>query len=464
MDKKTSKAANISLLANRVYFATKLIAACDVCNDFDAAGQPQSAEFKSYRANLDKLVSDMKKVDESDEALEAGIKAEGILNGLNALDDNGRLKPQEELFESFRLRLERQKNEKLAECLAFYRQNDSKEGEKLRKDFEEFLKKNQIKNIESGSLNSSDKGKIKKIRENLADDFALLQKVQPDHLFNKILSDDVKKQTSGLGYSVYYVQEDPVKNDELGKDFNSNPESKQKFLKLMGYLFDLGEKLKNNPSAVNSSHYNMIKEFSGNHDFSADTINKIAEKCYSSLETGLWAYKNKVNYDRFTKKSDYMKTNVSLWIKDLKLGKNNIGRLALLSPSEEREYQNASELRKEEIAKKHISIHHKLPKKYHNLVPGNEFDFNHISNFMMIIDGNLHNQRHKKDLKNKILLGANHDNSIFAAPNEDMSRELNVAMSIKEPESIAQKRNPNVGGKKEINVMSLILGRSQNVA
>ena len=174
--------------------------------------------------------------------------------------------------------------------------------------------------------------------------------------------------------------------------------------------------------------------------------------------------RSKVNYDRFTKKSDYMKTNVSLWIKDLKLGKNNIGRLALLSPSEEREYQNASELRKEEIAKKHISIHHKLPKKYHNLVPGNEFDFNHISNFMMIIDGNLHNQRHKKDLKNKILLGANHDNSIFAAPNEDMSRELNVAMSIKEPESIAQKRNPNVGGKKEINVMSLILGRSQNVA
>ena len=161
-------------------------------------------------------------------------------------------------------------------------------------------------------------------------------------------------------------------SSKLRTQFNESPEAKQKFLKLTGFLLDVGQKLKYNSIGISDSHYNLIKEYSGCDNLSKEEINKIAQKTYSVLETGLWAYKNTVNKDKYCKKEDYCKTNICSWIKELKIGKNNIYNLALLSPNEASEYAKASDIRKEEIEKKHITIHHKIALKYHNILSGED--------------------------------------------------------------------------------------------
>ncbi len=439
MAEKKSKSANTQTLATRVYFTHKLIAIYDTCAMFKPL-TPSSEEFKKEKENLEALLQKIRNAQTSDDdkAFEEGILAEEELQQKQVLNKDGNLKSDEELLAQINQIRENEKKQKLAEVLSFYK------GDENQKAFQSFLKTQNISDLTA--FVSKDQGNPKKLREKLAQDFELWQKIDPSNALVSILRQPIAEQTASLNAKYYYVEENPTRNKEVREDFNTNDNSKKKFLKLMGNLFALGEGLQKNDKLTDIAAYcKKIRELTSNPELSDEAIKATAQKAYTSLSEGLWFYKNKVNPDPHCDKESYIQVNVSQWIKNLKItGKNNLLTLALLSPQDEKIYKTATEQKREEIAKKHISIHHKIPEKYHAIFQNREDHFllNHISNLEMVIGGTLHDQMHENDMQNMLKLTSSKNSAILCVPGDDF--ELNhakeTALDIPEPEKLAALR------------------------
>ncbi len=446
--KKNQEKANTSL-ANRIYFANKVLQIFDVCNKYNGLTL-NSPKFKQHKQYLEGLLDKVRHAGDNEEAFEIGMQAEEKLSKLNLLDEKGELKPDEELLAKMQQVYELEKGKELAAITYDLESNPT-----LQRGLNAFLQANNIKDLQKNIIDNQDRGQGNRFREMLAQDYPLFAATQPQHPFVEQLKPSVTKQIAALPYRYCYAPANKDTNKKLGEDFNKNPESKQKFLKLMGNIFELGESLVNGSSLLGDP-YKKIRELSGNHDLSKEDIDKIASASYKAIETGLWTYKNQVNADRLCDKKSYFQGNVRSWMKELKTGRNNIRHLALLSPSEEKAYMSANELQREEIEKKHISIHHKIPKKYHAMLgKGQEFSLNDISNFMMIIGGSLHDQKHKDDMVDMVKLAASHDDAVLMAPGSDMQPKnaRTVRMDIPEPEAIKYLRPGAVEEKGKKTVM-----------
>lgn len=449
---KQNKDKQNTPLANRVYFANKVLRIFDICNKYDSLTL-NSPKFKQHKQYLEGLWDKVRHAGDSDEAFEIGMQAEEKLSKLNLLDENGELKSDEELLAKMQQVYAVEKEKELAETMYDLECNPA-----LKRSFNSFLQANNIKDLQKDVIDRKERGQGNRFREMLAQDYPLFAATQPQHPLVEQLKPSVTQQISVLPYRYCYAPADKETNKKLGEDFNQNPESKQKFLKLMGNIFELGESLVNGTSMLGDP-YKKIRELSGNDALSKEEINKIASVAYKAIETGLWTYKNKVNPDRLCDKKSYFQSNVRSWIRDLKNGRNNIRHLALLSPSEEKAYMSASELQREEIEKKHISIHHKIPKKYHAMLgKGHEYSLNDISNFMMIIGGELHDQKHKDDMVDMIKMTEARDNSILLVPGNDMQTKnaRTVRMDMPEPEAIKNLRPAAVEEKNKEPVMQQV--------
>lgn len=433
-----SKSENISTLANRVYFAHKLIQIIDICNA-NTTLSPSSEEFKAKKQTLQTLLKKIEAAYSGDtDIFDEAMQAEKTLCEQNVLAPNGTLKSDEELLLQINSARKEKKAAQLKQALSFL-QNQS-----LDKPFSAFLKNNGFSNIENLINKETSLGNPKKLREKLAQDFAFLETADPKNIVVEQLGAQIAKQTASLNFKYYYAPENPARNEEISQDFNTNENTKKKFLRLMGSLFGLGESLKRNDPLIDQSSFEKIRTLSGNPDLSDDAIRQISTASYNALCDGLWTYKNTVNADAHARKENYIQTNVSQWIKKLKTGKNYLPVLALLSPSEEQEYKTADERKQEEINKKHITIHHKLPKKYHAIFenPEDQFLINHISNFEMIIGGLLHNKKHEQDLDCLIKLSSSKDNAILCVPGKDfdLNHAKEIAMDIPEPVQLSKLR------------------------
>ncbi|HCU58509.1 MAG TPA: hypothetical protein DIC64_00840 [Alphaproteobacteria bacterium] len=428
----------IEALTNRVYFTHKLVQIYDVCNMFEQLSV-SSEEFKKEKQSLENLIEKVNSAYTSDDekVFEEGVKTEEYLRQKGLLDDNGKLKADDLLIAQINTDRKDKKDQELSRVMSFL------ENPNIQKAFQSYLKSQDISSLEV-IINNPSRGNPKKLRENLARDFALFEAATPSHPLLKQLREPIEQQIASFNSKYYYTPMNPARNEEIGKDFNTNENSKKKFLKLMGHLLGIGEMIKNKSTLLDKSSYDKIRELSGNKALSDESISQLAKKSYEAVCDGLWVYKNKVNSDCFSNKADYTAKNVGQWIKNLKLGKNHLPVLALLSPSEEKEYKSADERRREEIEKKHITIHHKIAKKYHNIFkkPEDHFLLNHISNFEMIIGGALHNQKHENDLANMVKLTAVKDNAILCVPTEkfDLKSAKEISMDIPEPEALAQLR------------------------
>lgn len=437
-----SKPENINTLANRVYFAHKLISVIDICNAH-AKLSPSSEEFKAEKQNLQLL---MQKVEAAlggnDDVFDEAMQAEKLLHEQNVLTQSGELKSDEQLLEQLNASRSAKKAEELKQALAFA------EDPGLKNSFLSFMKGYGYADIQSLINKEESLGNPKKLREKLAQDFVLLQAADPTNAIAQKLQPAIAEQTAALNFKYYYTKEDPARNEMISQDFNTNEDSKQKFLKLMGCLLGLGESLKRNDPLIDKSTYDRIRTLSGNDALSDEAIKQAATASYNALCDGLWFYKNKVNPDSHVRKESYIQTNVSQWIKKLKLGKNYLLTLALLSPSEEREYKSADENKQEEIGKKHITVHHKIPKKYHGIFknPQDQFLINHISNFELIIGGLLHHQKHEQDMTSMVKLSSTKDNAVLCVPvnDFDLKHAKEIAFDVPEPAELANLRPPKI--------------------
>lgn len=446
------------ILANRVYFATQLINIYDICNETEPL-TPKSKEFLDKKKQIKDLQDKIALAHQSDDekAFEAGMDAEETLQKMNVLDEEGNLKSDEILIAQFNEESEQRRREKISKVL------NPIDSFGLTKEFATYLGNNNILDLKKSVIDCPTRGEAAKIREQLALDFAVFQETQPNHRFMEH-KESIIKQTESVKGKYYYAEENPARNAEIRKDFNTNDNAKKKFLKFMGNLLGLGERMAQSPSLSCEDYYAEIRKLSGNDNLTVDYIRKAAEKSYNSFCQGVWLYKNKVNYDPRCNKNDYVKRNISKYITYLKLGRNDLLSLALLSPADEKEYQSASEERKEEIEKQHISIHHKIPEKYHNLFknPEDQFLLNDISNFEMVVGGALHKDMHKDDVKNIIKIMPVKNSAVLCVPGSekiDPKKKVEIPFDIKEPEKLTELRpqksqkDPTDRGPSAVNVV-----------
>ena len=437
--KKSSpqQGSNYQALINRIYYANRLIKIYDICNFCDGLDKNSEA-FKEYKAELVELQKKKLKAFEDDRFFDEGVAAEVKLQQAGVLDENSSLKNDDELLAIIRGKALHARDEQLASLRNLFADP------RAEKDFADFLKKNSLGDLQK-IIDNPKRGNAIKLRENMSADYAVYKATRKEHPLIAPNAASIESQIAAAGSIDIYAPENEKVNNELRKHFNTDENSKKKFLKMMGTLLGLGENLHHNPSIVDNAYYVRLRELSGNPSLSDETIRQTAKQAYTAVAEGLWFYKNQsANPDKNSSKENYIKTNISSWIKSLKLGKNDLPKLALLSPSEERDYKTANELRQDEIAKKHISIHHKIPEKYHAMLPDptDRFTINDISNMEMVIGGILHDDLHKDDRKNMIRLYAEKDNGILRAPNGDMNPKhaRRVSLDIPEPEPIAKLR------------------------
>lgn len=415
-------------VSNRVICASALIEVYDICNHFIPA------KIKEFRA--------LYNTSNDDADLDSALIALDKLSSLGLVRDDSTLKDDSVL------------QEKAQELLKQEIMNVLKpihEDSKLQKSFNRILAAYHIKDLKKDVIENDQRGTAKKIREDLIYDFALLEGADPQNSTIKEHGEKVREQIDALDYAVIYAQEDPSKKTQLRDDF---AKKKKVFFKLLGNLLFLGQQLEQGRSDT-LNKCKTIRELSGCQNMSDDEIKKLAQKTYNITAEGLFAHKQAVDLaagkqavNPCSSLETYKKNNISPWISSLKRGENNILDLAFLSPDEKNNYTRYETVR-EEIAKMHVTVHHKIPLKYFNLVAsqGDEhfFDLNDISNMMLVIGGGIHDSLHKDDMKHLVRLNSTKDDGLVLAPKdkrEDPKQTNKVSMPIPEPRSIGSRRPP----------------------
>ena len=454
---KSPSAPSNTTLAGRIYATGKLLQLYDLCNAHDALSIDSSL-FQTLKASFQ---SKLENADADDKSLLKGMRAETVLNTWQLLDDNGKLKSDEILLA------------KMKEFSAIIR---DREIAKITHDLTAAgvsLNSLGIKDIEKFKNNPHRGNSPNSLKEKLAEDFALIQMTDPTNILIQEIAPTVKKQISTLPYTVYWRPEDVKTNHQL-RDYFDKSSSKgettprQDFLKFMGKLLSLGEDLTkqttipadkvsaNNTSLL--SYYDEIRKISGLNDLKNEEIASIAAKAYITAAEGCWAHKQKCNPGG--NKAIYYKSGVSTWIKRLKEGRNDIAKLAFLSPKDQKDYDSHGELWQEQLAAKHISIDHKFDLKYHILLSDMKDKqlLNNLWNMQMIIGGSIHNEKTEETENNnketnkieleknlyiyKIKVSKKSDSSILCtyATEKSNGDTSSIKMPIKEPEKISQLR------------------------
>jgi hypothetical protein len=296
-----------------------------------------------------------------------------------------------------------------------------------------------------------------KLRNDLWLNYTELHSSLPNHI---VIAHDGVDIEDNIGKFVavrtYKTANNKKKNDDIRDNFNNHPESKKKFLKLMGNLLAVGSPHHFRSGNIDGSRFDEIRKLSGASDMTDEQIKDLAKNIYDTTVEGLWIHKEEVNKDRNSNKNDYINRNVKDWISDLLEGKNNIRALAFLKPEEFEKYKNASIAMQEEIEKKHISIHHKIAIKYNGVIAdGVDYNkhskaihpFNHLSNLMLVIGGKLHDSLHAEDKVGLIDFSSVRDSRILLAPTKDGKSAKAVSMTMPEDKEMKQLR-PQEANKK----------------
>ena len=323
--------------------------------------------------------------------------------------------------------------------------------------FEEFTAQYGIKDVTKAVIENRSYPNTDKIRNDLWLNYTELHASLPNHV---VVTHDGFDIENNIGKFVavrtYKTAHDTKKNDDVRDNFNNHPESKKKFLKLMGNLLAVGSPHLFRSGNIEGTRFDEIRKLSGASDMPDEQIKDLAKNIYDTTVDGLWAHKEKVNKDKASNKNDYVNRNVKDWISDLLEGKNNIRALAFLNPDEFEKYEKASEAIKEEIEKKHISIHHKIAIKYNGVISdGIEYNkrskaihpFNRLPNLMLIIGGELHKKEHNKDKSGMIDFSSVRDSRILLAPTKDGKSAKAVSMTMPEDKEMKQLR-PQEANKK----------------
>ena len=398
-------APSAQTLATRVYCTHQVIALYDICNNFDSLSlnsetfQKCKADFLKYKAKVDAAMND-EMIDEA--SLDTAIKADTLFRSWKLFDDAGQLNDNILLEKMQKMYAERR--DKALSALTQEMEADPL----LKKEFDLTLNRYSIKDLEKFKANSK-RGEPNKLREKLADDFALLQQTDPNNLLVKSLKTSVLQQTDKLPYVVYWLKEDKKTNHDLRDIFdNKNKDEanpRQKFLMFMGKLLTIGQDLTNNnkiaPKDISAKHshyksyYDDIRMACGNPDLSDADISQVAARAYANAVEGCWKHKQKCNPDPLAKKEMYVH-NVNRWVADMVKGRNNIASLAFLTGKEAEQYKtSADEMWKDSVAAKHITVDHNTDLKYHPLFKSMEDkkSLHDIWNLTLIIGGDIHNAK-----------------------------------------------------------------------
>ena len=418
---------------NRVYFDCVLAELYDICN----APVDLKTEINYISELYEQTQSRQKEVFANADT----VRAKSMLRAWHLLDTQDHLLPREELLR------------RVASTLKYHKQNDIvflladlQKDKSLNAEFKSYIRSTyHIYDLQKEVIDNPNRGDGQNIKENLALHYTEYKNGDTTVPLVKAYETQIMQQIRGIGMCYIDAKENKEENAEIRKNFNNV--AKPEFLKMMGHILAIGEALhEHNPFGLQIS-YDKIRNLAKNPNMSDEAIKKLAQQTYAVTVDGLWTYKNSVNYDRHARRDDYIKYNVHKWIENLKRGNNNIYFLTFLDADESKEYLSASEQKQAEIAAKHISVHHKIPIKYHNFT-NDMFAVNDISNLMMVIGGALHNNEHKNEIRNTLKLSAKRDDRILLGPFQKYNGDRylgvqytqNVSMDISEPEMIKDKR------------------------
>ena len=221
------------------------------------------------------------------------------------LDENSSLKNDDELLEIIRGKALHARDEQLASLRNLFADP------RAEKDFADFLKKNSLGDLQK-IIDNPKRGNAIKLRENMSADYAVYKATRKEHPLIAPNAASIESQIAAAGSIDIYAPENEKVNNELRKHFNTDENSKKKFLKMMGTLLGLGENLHHNPSIVDNAYYVRLRELSGNPSLSDETIRQTAKQAYTAVAEGLWFYKNQsANPDKNSSKENYIKTNIS---------------------------------------------------------------------------------------------------------------------------------------------------------
>lgn len=285
---------------------------------------------------------------------------------------------------------------------------------------------------------------INKVREMLAEDFEVAKLEDPNNELLQEIEPTVNKQVADLPFFVVLIEEDVSVNHDLYDVFDDSERSK--FLMVMGQLLKMGQELSNKKRV--SDYFDNIRKELENPELTNEDIADVAQKSYRTAVEGCWYHKQKKFKDETVTKEQYTENCISQWISQLMKGNTGFKALCFLSPKDEAIYDRLSEKEKRKIERSHITVHHKIDRKYHGLFKSWEIKklWNKFFNLELVINKDLHDKEHEGERKINIRgknywvakIKKNIDCSILCAPgNEDCSpkaaRKTALAAFVPEP-------------------------------
>mgnify|MGYP006916027260 CR=1 FL=1 len=413
-------------VAARAYCASKIIQIYDLCNDCDNL-DVNSPIFQKRKKEFDE------KLKNNDEA------TFDKLYEWQVLDDNGFIQSDEALLKKMKEFAPQVRDIGMSEILNKLQENGLME-------YTLALLPSGVNDWEK-LKNNPQRGFPKKLREQLAFDFAQAKLEDPDNelLQEPKLIDKIEKQLTDLPFIVTAVEANKEVNHDIYDEFDAT--KRAEFLKFMGNFIEVGSELSKNKN-ISNYIYDNIRKTLENPELTNAEIAKVAQKTYKTAIEGCWNHKQKHFPDERVTKDDYIKTNISAWIRDLGNGNTGFKSLGFLSPKEDAKYNLMSDKQKREVECSHITVHHKIDRKYHGLFKSwdNKKLLNKIFNLELVIDKSLHEKKHegeKDDIKvgNKSYylarIDKEIDSSIICAPtdkecNPNRARETAIKAYVPE--------------------------------
>ena len=413
-------------LTTKVYCACKIIQAYQLCNDCDNLSR-DSAVFLDYKEELEQNLQ------------EGGHKAIKKLNKLGVLDENLRISDERLLnkIKELAIQIRDKEIQKITDNL---QQNELMDYTK------------ELLGLGDGGFDKLKTMKIRvnpnKLKEDLALDFAEAQLRYPDNELLQQIAPTVKKQTADLPFYAVALKTDRDVNHELYDEFNNT--ERKKFLTTMGNILWLGGEL-NNSKRVSNYIYDDIRKKLENPNLTNEEISTTATKAYKSAVEGCWLHKQKHFRDPAVTKENYIGNNINKWIKALQDGNTGFLALAFLDKEAERKYSFLSKDKQREIERSHITVHHKIDRKYHGLFQSwdNKKLLNNFFNLEIVIGKALHDKKHEGE-RNGIIIGSDEyciakidkkiDNSILCVPcNENCSQARETGIDSYIPDEVKTK-------------------------
>ncbi len=426
-------------LTTRVYCASKIIQIYESCNM-----TLDSKTFQQYKKEYEQKL------------LDVDIDTIEMLNKWGVLDSNYQIKSDELLLD----KLKEYEAESVISDLGKTKTNDNSQISLLK--YAEALLPQGVNNLDDLKTLNNDT-QINKIKEMLAEDFAIAKLEDPDNELLQVIEPKVNKQIADLPFFVVLAEEDVSVNHDLYDIFDDS--ERGKFLTFMGNMLWMGQELTNSNKELPSYLYDNIRKDLENPELTNEEIATVAKKSYRTAVDGCWYHKQKYFKDDHVTKEKYIENCISPWISQLMKGNTGFKALAFLNPKEQAIYDRLSEKEKRRIESSHITVHHKIDRKYHVLLKSwiNKKLLNKYFNLELIIDKDLHDNEHKGERKINIKgkdywivkINKDIDCSLLCAPGNEAcspkaARKTAIKSLIPEPikELVSQKQlNTSLIGK-----------------